>query len=179
MKLKRVNNKPCMKLTDKEKEICKLYSARDKDGFVNCSSCPMNLERYLDAPACYKTIDNDEKNWISRTFGVNLPRYGNGDKVAYIAGAISSKIDTYQYDFQDCETVLNWFGFKVLSPAWLPVGLHEYTDYMKISKEMLLASDIVFFLEGWEESEGARQEHEWARKFGKLIAYYKKNGVFV
>lgn len=99
--------------------------------------------------------------------------------VAYIAGKISNNLDTYQYDFCDCQMVLEKIGYTVLSPACLPVGLHNYDDYMNISKQMLKAADDVFFLEGWKESKGARQEHEWAKKWKKNIFYYSKDMVIV
>lgn len=168
-----------MKLTPKEKEICKLYGTKDKDGFVNCDNCPLGLDAYLDAPSCYVTIDKEQEAWIKFEYGVTLPRFGKGDQVAYIAGAVSSRLDTYQNEFANAEMFIKWLGFKVLSPAWLPVGLHDYTDYMNISKQMLLASDIVFFLDGWKESKGAKQEYEWAKLYGKRIAYYGKERVFI
>lgn len=99
--------------------------------------------------------------------------------VAYIAGKITDNLDTYQYDFADCEMALKQLDYTVLSPAYLPVGLHKYEDYMNISKEMLKAADDVFFLEGWKESKGARQEHEWAKKWKKNIYYYSKDWVIV
>lgn len=99
--------------------------------------------------------------------------------VAYIAGKISDNLDKYQYAFAECQMVLEQLGYTVLSPAWLPVGLHRYEDYMNISKQMLKAADDVFFLEGWKESKGARQEHEWAEKWHKNIFYYKKDLVIV
>ena len=99
--------------------------------------------------------------------------------VAYIAGKITDNLDTYQYDFADCEMALKQLDYTVLSPAYLPVGLHKYEDYMNISKEMLKAADDVFFIEGWKESNGARQEHEWAKKWNKNIYYYSKDKVIV
>lgn len=97
------------------------------------------------------------------------------NKVAYIAGSISDRLDAYQYDFCDCEMVLNHLGYVVLSPAWLPIGLHEYDDYMNIGEQMLRASDLVVFLEGWEESVGASIEHDLAMGLHKKIVYYNKN----
>ena len=99
--------------------------------------------------------------------------------VAYIAGKITDNLETYQYSFCDCQMVLESIGYTVLSPAWLPIGLHRYNDYMRISKQMLRAADDVFFLEGWEESKGARKEHEWATKWKKNIHYYSKDKVIV
>lgn len=98
--------------------------------------------------------------------------------IVYIAGSISKRINTYQYDFSDAEMVLREAGHVVLSPAWLPIGLHSWDDYMKISDAMLEASDGVAFLEGWEESKGAQIEHEKAVALGKKIMYYdKEKGV--
>lgn len=99
--------------------------------------------------------------------------------VAYIAGQISDRLDTYQYDFCDCETVLNHLGHTVLSPAWLPIGLHDYNDYMKIGRAMLRVSDMVVFLEGWEKSNGAKAEHKLARSLKKKIVYYNRDKVIV
>ena len=59
--------------------------------------------------------------------------------VAYIAGKITDNLDTYQYDFSDCEMVLKELNYTVLSPAYLPVGLHKYEDYMNISKQTMFS----------------------------------------
>lgn len=99
--------------------------------------------------------------------------------VAYIAGSISDNIDRYQYDFADAEQVLMHLGYVVLSPAWLPAGLHGYEDYMEISKQMMKAADDVFFLEGWKKSKGAKREHEWAKRRKKNIHYYFRDKVIV
>ncbi len=44
-----------MKLTENEKKICKIYSARDNDGYVHCNECPLNLSRRHHE--CYVTVD--------------------------------------------------------------------------------------------------------------------------
>lgn len=55
-----------MKLTDKEKEICRKYSARDKYGYVHCYMCP--LIRHSDVSDCTckanAHYDEKEKTWI-------------------------------------------------------------------------------------------------------------------
>lgn len=99
--------------------------------------------------------------------------------VVYLAGSISKRLDTYQYDFSDAETVFRGMGHIVLSPAWMPVGLKSWEDYMKISCAMLEASDAVVFLEGWKESKGAKLEHKRAKELKKKIIYYDKNKVIV
>ena len=35
-----------MKLTKREKEICNQYRTPDKDGKVNCESCPLVIDIY-------------------------------------------------------------------------------------------------------------------------------------
>ena len=35
-----------MKLTKREKEICNQYGTPDKDGKVNCESCPLIIDIY-------------------------------------------------------------------------------------------------------------------------------------
>lgn len=44
-----------MKLTAKEKEICKKYSRRDDSGFVNCFECPLVLDHKYHE--CYANVD--------------------------------------------------------------------------------------------------------------------------
>lgn len=44
-----------MKLTPKEKEICKKYRARDSHGRVHCYECPLKIDEQF--YICYATID--------------------------------------------------------------------------------------------------------------------------
>lgn len=48
-----------MKLTPKEKEICKKHGARDKDGYVHCDECPLVIRPY--DFICYANIDGRTK----------------------------------------------------------------------------------------------------------------------
>ena len=50
-----------MKLNDKEKEICEKYSARDADGYVHCSECPLVIPGGVYDCTCYATIDGRSK----------------------------------------------------------------------------------------------------------------------
>ena len=44
-----------MKLTPKEQEICKKYSARDNKGNVHCDKCPLVIDRFY--LICYANVD--------------------------------------------------------------------------------------------------------------------------
>ena len=102
---------------------------------------------------------------------------------AFISGPITNRIDTYQHAFADAQMVLEFLGYKVLNPAWLPKGL-KIEDYVKIDNAMLECSDVIVLLPGWENSEGSRKEVELAMQLGKQIIKYevikdldKKEGI--
>lgn len=50
-----------MKLTEKEKEICKKYGTQDKEGNVHCGDCPLNILDSYYGLECYATIDGRTK----------------------------------------------------------------------------------------------------------------------
>ncbi len=102
---------------------------------------------------------------------------------AFISGPITKRMARYQYDFADAQMVLEFLGYKVLNPAWLPKGL-KIEDYVKIDNAMLECSDVIVLLPGWENSEGSRKEVELAMQLGKQIIKYevikdsdKKEGI--
>lgn len=92
---------------------------------------------------------------------------------AYIAGLITKRLNTYQYAFADAEMVLNYLGYKVLNPAWLPKGLKD-EDYQRIDDAMLQTADVVVLLKGWESSKGTRREARLAEQLGKKLIEYEQ-----
>ena len=92
---------------------------------------------------------------------------------AYIAGPITKRLKTYQHAFADAEMVLNFLGYTVLNPAWLPKGLED-EDYQRIDDAMLTAADVVVLLPGWERSKGARREAKLAERLGKTVVKYEQ-----
>lgn len=91
---------------------------------------------------------------------------------AYIAGPITKRLNTYKYAFADAQMVLEFLGYKVLNPAWLPKGLKD-EDYQRIDDAMLQTADVVVLLKGWERSNGARREARLAEKLGKKPIEYE------
>ena len=94
---------------------------------------------------------------------------------AYIAGPITKRLKTYQYAFADAQMVLEFLGYKVLNPAWLPKGLKD-KDYETVNDAMLSAADTIVLLPGWEKSPGARREARLAEELGKTIVIYEQVG---
>lgn len=86
--------------------------------------------------------------------------------IAYIAGRISGKKD-YKKDFAAAAARLKEEGYTVLNPAALPKM--EYHKYPDICMAMISAADMVYLLEGWEESAGAAWERAYALRMGKRI----------
>lgn len=93
-------------------------------------------------------------------------------QVVYIAGAITSRLDTYQHYFSNAQMVLEFLGYTVLNPAWLPIGLPDKA-YQAIDDAMLMKADVICLLQGWKESEGAKRERDIALENKMKIIYYK------
>lgn len=97
---------------------------------------------------------------------------------AFISGPITNRIDTYQYAFADAQMVLEFLGYKVLNPAWLPKGLKD-EDYQRIDDAMLQTADVVVLLKGWERSKGARREARLAESLRKTVVKYEQIDIRV
>lgn len=90
----------------------------------------------------------------------------------YISGAIT-KIGVMKAMaiFNNTELKLKEQGYEVINPcrtnATLPQLSHE--DYMVTSIAMLSLCDTIFMLEGWEDSEGAKEELQYALEHGYKV----------
>lgn len=92
-----------------------------------------------------------------------------GKDVTYIAGPITG-IDDFKSNFDKAADLIKARGIIPLSPAMLPYGLSQ-AEYMDICFAMTRASDTVYFLKGWLDSEGAVAEYHYAKKIGKVLEY--------
>ena len=89
--------------------------------------------------------------------------------IIYLSGPISSRLNNYKTHFQSVYHALTAAGHSVISPHFLPLGLNSYQDYMNIAHPSLKASEAIYLLRGWQESEGSKAELKWAIDMGKII----------
>lgn len=61
-------------------------------------------------------------------------------------------------------------GYTVINPTVLPIGL-EYEDYLHINFAMIDVCDEVYFLDNWQDSPGAKNEHNYAKRKDKQLIF--------
>lgn len=94
----------------------------------------------------------------------------------YIAGPITG-VENYEQTFKKEEVKLKTAGHTVFNPAEIGKRLEKTRPGEKISHEQymnyllpyLLQADAVCMIDGWEESDGARLEHDVAKATGKTF----------
>lgn len=50
--------------SERQKNICRKYSARDKDGFVHCNDCPLVVDRKYHMCRSNSHYDRKLKEWV-------------------------------------------------------------------------------------------------------------------
>ena len=85
--------------------------------------------------------------------------------IVYLAGPITG-VKHYKDTFNRAAAALEDLGDIVINPATLPQGMPNNL-YMPICLEMIKAADMVILLPGWDNSEGARLEKQFADYQGK------------
>lgn len=94
----------------------------------------------------------------------------------YIAGPMTGYPGYNRTAFFSKAKELMEVGHIVLNPALLPAGLCE-SEYMDICLAMVRSANAVYLLKGWEESVGARAEHELAQKLGLNVIYESPTNI--
>lgn len=90
----------------------------------------------------------------------------------YISGAITKiGVEKAMTRFEDVENGLKDLGYEVINPcrtnSTLP-GL-DHDGYMVVSMAMLSLCDTIYMLKGWEDSEGAKEELQYALEHGYKV----------
>lgn len=90
----------------------------------------------------------------------------------YISGGITDVPD-FKERFKNAERHLRGLGFNVINPAGLQdnvtIGDFTHYDYMNFCIGLLELSDCIYFLDNWEQSDGAKTEMRQARLLNKKI----------
>lgn len=91
----------------------------------------------------------------------------------YISGGITG-IKGYKAHFDRIEQALRVAGHEVINPATtngtLPTST-THKEYMHVSFALIDLCDSIIMLDGWDKSNGARQEFEYAMRHRKTIAF--------
>ena len=94
----------------------------------------------------------------------------------YISGAITGHEETAEYRFNvstgflkhiypEAEIVDPWLICQSISHSANPT----HDDYMHISFALMDICDTVFFVPGWQKSEGCQKERKYAEEKGMVI----------
>lgn len=91
---------------------------------------------------------------------------------AYISGPITGlPSQEYLRRFAEAERALRLRGFETLNPASMNFHLAgaPREKMMALCRAELDCCDAIYMMRGWQRSEGARLEREWAMASGKRI----------
>lgn len=90
----------------------------------------------------------------------------------YISGPMTNYTNYNRDMFNVVADELTAKGYEVANPATVELANGSWVDYMTVDIPMLVQSDAVLALPGWEESRGAKTEIDLAAKLEKPIYTY-------
>lgn len=87
----------------------------------------------------------------------------------YISGKITGDPD-YKKKFKSAHVYLTAQEHVTMNPANMTIGF-THDEYMTVCLAMVSVCDGVYMLKDWRDSDGAKEEHEFAIEHGKKIFY--------
>lgn len=88
----------------------------------------------------------------------------------YISGKITGN-PFYKDEFALAERVIEASGCEVVNPTAEEIEGGSWLDYMRRDIKLLVDCDGVYMLHNWQESAGAKIEHQLARDLGLRVYY--------
>lgn len=88
----------------------------------------------------------------------------------YISGKITGN-PFYKDEFALAERVIEASGCEAVNPCAEEIDGGSWLDYMRRDIKLLADCDGVYMLQNWQESKGAKIEHQLARDLGLRIYY--------
>lgn len=89
----------------------------------------------------------------------------------YIAGPMSGLPDLNYPEFNRASAYLRELGYEVENPAENPApACGSWAGYMRMAIAQLVQCDEIHMLRGWQQSRGAKLEHEIAQQLGLLVS---------
>lgn len=91
----------------------------------------------------------------------------------YIAGQVTDRTDDELEVFFDAEKKLLDTGFTVVNPVTLcrNAGITDWIPCMALCLDEVTKCSMVFMLQNWEDSNGAKLERAFAIRQGILVVY--------
>jgi hypothetical protein len=87
----------------------------------------------------------------------------------YISGPITGIKDMNRSAFDEAKKALEALDYVAVSPLDVCITAHGYwkwEDYMRADIEAMMKCGAIMMLDGWEQSKGAKIEHDLAEALG-------------
>lgn len=94
----------------------------------------------------------------------------------FISGPVTGTYDYFKRFADAVDDITDFFGpnCEVVNPIDCTEQLPDtltHAEYMTVTMALLKICNMIYMLRDWEQSEGAREEHEYAARHGYRIMY--------
>lgn len=145
------------------------------NGYRWVKESPSGIAFLFDDTATYGEMEDlkiTKNEWLNAQFKKMIATPPLNKQKIYIAGGMTGYENFNRKAFNDAELKLS-LNYIVLNPAILPEGLSQ-KDYMSICLPMVACCDVIYMLDGYEDSSGALSELALAEKLGLKVILENK-----